>query len=84
MQVWMVEGLRRGCLLLFFCPVPSKSDVPASETNISSEFCIGKQKYLLSCFSLYCVVCILIMSFPITLPCLGLPAVGDEGFYFFI
>lgn len=42
MHVWMVKGLRRG-MLLFFYTVPSKSDVPVSETNISSEFSIGNK-----------------------------------------
>lgn len=50
MYVWMVEGLRRGCMLLFVCTVPSKSDVPVSETSISSEFSIGN-KNLFSIFS---------------------------------
>lgn len=42
MHVWMVKGLRRG-MLLFFYTVPSKSDVPVSETNISSELSIGNK-----------------------------------------
>lgn len=43
MHIWMVEGLRRGCLLLFFYTLTSKSDVPVSETNISSVFSIGNR-----------------------------------------
>lgn len=43
MHVWIVEGLRRGCLLLFFYIVPSNGDVPVSETNISGEFSIGNK-----------------------------------------
>lgn len=42
MHVWMVKGLRRD-MLLFFYTVPSKSDVPVKETNISSEFSIGNK-----------------------------------------